>query len=152
GRPFSKTDTTPGNPETVIASYGFWQSKFGGDRNVVGRGIILDGRPREIIGVMPQGFRFLDLKPALLLPLRFDPAQTFLGNFSYSSIARLKPEVSLDQANADLSRIIPIALHRFPPFPGYTEKMFEDARLRPALQPLKQSLLGDIDKILWVLM
>jgi predicted permease len=152
GRPFSKTDTTPGNPETVIASYGFWQSKFGGDPNVLGRGIILNGRPREIIGVMPQGFRFLDLKPALLLPLRFDPAQTFLGNFSYSSIARLKPGVSLDQANADLSRIIPIALHRFPPFPGYSEKMFEDARLEPALQPLKQSLLGDIGKILWVLM
>src|SRR5262245_7961141 len=152
GRPFSKTDTTPGNPETVIASYGFWQSKFGGDPNVVGRGIVLDGRPREIIGVLPRTFRFLDQKPALLLPLRFDPAKTFLGNFSYHSLARLKPGATLEQGNVDVARMIPDALHRFPPFPGYTLKMFEDARLTPALQPLKQSVLGDVGKVLWVLM
>jgi putative ABC transport system permease protein len=152
GRPFSKTDTTPGNPETVIVSYGFWQSKFGGDPNIVGRGIILDGRPREIIGVLPRTFRFLDQKPALLIPLRFDPAKTFLGNFSYSSIARLKHGATLEQANADVARMVPDALHRFPPFPGYTLKMFEDARLTPALQPLKQSVLDDVGKVLWVLM
>jgi putative ABC transport system permease protein len=60
--------------------------------------------------------------------------------------------VTVVQANADLGRIVPVALHRYPPFPGFTEKMFEDARLEPALQPLKDSLLGDVSKVLWVLM
>jgi len=152
GRAFSKTDTTPGSPETVVLSYGFWQSKFGGDRQIIGRGVVLDGRPREIVGVMPQDFRFLDLKPALLVPLQLDPAKTILGNFSYSSIARLKPGVSLAEANSDAARLIPGALNQFPPPPGYNQKMFTDAHLAPAFRPLKQTLLGDIGKILWVLM
>jgi len=152
GRRFAKADTAPGSPETVIASYGFWQSKFGGDPKVIGRGIVLDGRPREVIGVLPQGFQFLDLKPALLVPIRLDPAKTFLGQFSYSSLARLKSGVTLAEANSDVARMIPLALRRFPPFPGYSVKMFEEARLSPSLQPLKQSLIGDIGRVLWVLM
>src|SRR5581483_1483590 len=83
---------------------------------------------------------------------RLDRSQTYLGNFSYQSIARLKPGVSLHQADADVARMIPIALSRFPPFPGFTPQMFVDARLAPALRPLKASLVGDIGTVLWVLM
>jgi len=152
GRPFSKNDTTSGNPDTVIASYNFWQSKFGGDSHVIGRNIILNGRTHEIVGVLPQNFGFLDYKPALVLPIKLDPAKTVLGQFNYQSIARLKAGVSLAEAKADVARMIPIALHRFPPFPGLSEKMFEEAHLTPVLESLKQSLLGDIEKVLWVLM
>jgi predicted permease len=152
GRLFTKSDTAPGSPETVVASYGFWRSKMGGESSAIGRNIILDGRARQLVGVLPQGFRFLDLNPSLIIPLHIDPAKTFLGNFSYSSIARLNPGVTLAQANSDAARIIQIAMHRFPPFPGYSMKMFEEARLIPVLQPLKQSLLGDVGKVLWVLM
>jgi predicted permease len=152
GRLFSKSDTAPGSPETVLASYGFWRSKLGGDPAAIGRTIILNSRARQLVGVLPQTFHFLDLKPSLIIPLHIDPAKTFLGNFSYKSIARLKPGVTLAQADSDVARMLPIAMHRFPPFPGYNAKMFEDARLAPALRPLKQSLLGDIGRVLWVLM
>jgi len=152
GRVFSQQDDKPGNPLTVILTYGLWRTKFGGDPGIVGRSILLDGKPREVIGVLPEKFRFLDFKPGILIPMQLDRGKTFLGNFSYQALARLKPGVTLAQATADASRLVSIAIHRFPPFPGYSEKMFEEARLTPAFRPLKQSVLGDIGKVLWVLM
>src|SRR5262249_51415708 len=147
----SADDDSAGRPETVVLTYGYWRSRFGGDPSVVGKPLLVDGRPHEIIGVLPEAFRFMDAKPSLVLPLQLDRSKTFLGNFSYTSLARLKPGVTLAQANADAARLVPVAIHRFPPFPGFNEKMFEDARLAPALQPLKQSLVGDISSMLWIL-
>ena len=152
GRLFSPQDDKPGSPKTVILNYGLWRTKFGGDPGIVGRSILLDGKAHEVIGVLPEKFRFLDYKAAILVPMQLDRGKTFLGNFSYQALARLKPGVSISQASADASRLVPIAIHRFPPFPGYSEKMFEEARLTPAFRPLKQSVLGDIGKVLWVLM
>jgi predicted permease len=152
GRTFTRQDDSPAGVETVVLAYGYWQSKFGGDPSAIGQRLMVDGRPREIIGVLPERFRFLDRKPALFLPMRLDPNKIFLGNFSYSAIARLKPQITIAQADADVARMIPIALRRFPPFPGYNAKMFEEARLAPALRPLKEQLVGDIGSVLWVLM
>jgi predicted permease len=135
-----------------MLGYGYWQSRFGGDRSAIGRRIMVDGKAREIIGVLPAKFRLLDRKPALLTPLQFDRSKTRLGNFSYQSIARLRPGVTLAQATADVTRMIPIALRKFPPYPGYTFKMFEEVRLGPVLRPLKQEVVGDIGTVLWVLM
>jgi len=152
GRWFSRQDDAPDTPETCILMYGYWQSRFGGDRSVVGRRIIVDGSAREIIGVMPERFRFLDFKPSLILPMRFDRNKVYLGNFSYQALARLKPGVTITQANADLARMIPIAMRSFPPFPGFSRKMFEDARLVPALRPLKRDVTGTIGGTLWLIM
>jgi putative ABC transport system permease protein len=152
GRRFSQKDDAPGSPRTAILTYGYWQSRFGGQASVIGRTIVLDGLPREVIGVMPAAFRFLDASPALILPLRLDESKMLLGNFSYRSIARLKPGSTIEQARADVTRMIPIALQKFPPPPGYSLKMFEEARLGPNLRFLKQDLVGDIGKTLWVLM
>jgi putative ABC transport system permease protein len=152
GRTFTRQDDSPGGAETVVLAYGYWRSKFGGDPSAVGQRLMIDGRPREIIGVLPERFRFLDRKPALFLPMRLDPGKIFLGNFSYSSLARLKPGVSIAQANADTARLIPIALQRYPSFPGFNVKMFEQAHLAPTLRPLKDQLVGDIGGVLWVLM
>jgi putative ABC transport system permease protein len=152
GRWFSKYDDSAKSPKTVMLTYGYWQSRFGGDRSVLGRRILVDGEAREVIGVMPQSFRFLDQKPALITPLQFDRAAVVLGNFSFQALARLKPGVSLKQANADVARMIPLSIHKFPPPPGFNLKMFEDARIGPNVRPLKQDLVGDIGKVLWVLM
>jgi putative ABC transport system permease protein len=152
GRIFSAHDDLPGSAETVVLTSGFWRSKFGGDRTAIGRRLLLDGRPREIIGVLPETFSFLDVKAAVLLPLRLDRSKTHLGNFSYNAVGRMKPGVTVAQVNADMGRLIPLALQRFPPFPGFSVKMFEDARLGPAARPLKEHVIGDVSTVLWVLM
>ena len=129
GRSFSRTDDSPAGAETVMLTHGYWQAKFGGDRTVVGRRLLVNGRPRDIIGVLPSSFHSLDLKPAIVLPMRIDRSKTFLGQFSFHAVARLKADVAIAQANADAARMIPIALKAFPPFPGYSIKMFEEAYL-----------------------
>ena len=152
GRVFGEADGAPDGPPTVVLTYGYWRSKFGGDTSLIGRTITLDGRPREVVGVLPEAFRFLDTRPAVLLPIQLDRSKTFLGRFNFSSVARLKPGVTPAQANADVARMIPIAINRFPSPPGFSAKMFVEARLGPRLQPLKQSLVGDLSQVLWVLM
>ncbi|HUJ48651.1 MAG TPA: ABC transporter permease [Bryobacteraceae bacterium] len=152
GRWFSAADDSPNAPKTVVLTHRYWQARFGGDRSVLGRNLIVDGTPREIIGVMPAVFQFANSKLAMLMPLQLDRNKTFIGNFSYAGIARLKPGVTLAEASADVARMIPIAMHKFPPFPGYTAKMFEDARVGPRLSLLKDDVVGDIGKTLWILM
>jgi predicted permease len=152
GRWFSEKDASPGSPQTAVLTYGWWQTRFGGDPSVIGRQIMTNGISRQVIGVMPASFRFLDRDAALLLPLQFDRTKEFLGGFDYPGIARLKPAVTIEQASADVARMIPIALHSFPPQPGLTVKEFEDVRLAPKSRYLSQMLIGDIGKTLWVLM
>jgi putative ABC transport system permease protein len=152
GRGFSHKDDSPGSPETVLLAYGYWQSKFGGNPSVIGRRIVVDGKAREVIGVLPRRFQFLNVKPSLIRPFQFDRNKVFLGNFSYQAVARLKPGVTLARANADVARMLPIANQRFQPPPGYSVKMFEDARIGPNLRPFKRDLVGDIASVLWVLM
>jgi putative ABC transport system permease protein len=152
GRVFSRQDDSPGSAETVMLTFGYWKARFGGDTSVIGRRILIDGKATEVIGVLPEKFRFLDSKAELMLPMQRDRNKTYLGNFSYRAVARLKPGVTLEQASADAGRMIPIALDAFPPFPGYNKGMFVEARLAPLVQPLKQEMVGDIGGVLWVLM
>jgi predicted permease len=153
GRLFTRRDDSHGAPETVLLSYGYWQSKFGGASSVIGRSITVDGKPREIIGVLPRGFHFLDQQDAaLILPFRWDRSKTKLGNFSQRAIARLKPGVNMAQASADMARLLPIVLRTFPAPEGFSASLFEKARISPNLRPLKQDVVGDVGKVLWVLM
>lgn len=115
GRLFSAKDCQTGNPDTVILMYSFWQSHFGGSPSAIGQDLIVNAKPRRIVGVMPQGFRFLDAKPEIIFPYQFDRANVHLGQFSFNGMARLKPGVTIAQANADVGRMIPIAFASFPP-------------------------------------
>jgi predicted permease len=152
GRWFSEKEDTPEGAQTTLLSYGYWQRRFGGDRLALGRRILVDGEAKEIVGVMPQSFRFLDQKPDLIIPQRFDRAKLFMGNFSYQGIARLKPGVTLAEANADVGRMIPIIPRKFAPPPGFSVKMFEEAHIGPSLRPLKSDVVGELGTVLWVLM
>ncbi len=153
GRLFRHEDDVPGAPETVILSNAYWRKKFGGDPGVIGRMLVVDGKDRQIIGVLPKGFHFLDGEDdALFTPLQFDRNKTTLGNFSYEALARLKPGVTLQQANADVGRMLPIVESTFPAPPGFSIKLFRDARIGPNVRPLKQDVVGDVGKVLWVLM
>jgi len=152
GRLFTEADDTPGGtePDTVIISYGYWQSHFGGDKSVLGRGITVDSTLRQIVGVMPAGFRFLNVEPELITTARFDRNRVFLGNFYLQGVARLKPGVTLEQANADLGRVLEIWKNAWPGPPG--GKITNNWQVRPALRPLKQDVVGDTGDALWVLM
>lgn len=153
GRWFNQGDVKPGAAETVMLNYGYWQRRFGGDRGVVGRAITLDGKARQVIGVMPRQFRFLDgEQPELLLPMQLDRGKTHLGEFSYEGVARLKPGVTLEAANADIARLIPIVWSSFPPPPGFSLDLFHKARFGPKVRPLSEDVVGDVSKLLWVLM
>ena len=115
GRLFTREDDSPGSPDTVLLSYGYWHQKFGGASTVIGRSLVVDGKPREIIGVLPQGFHFLDYEDAsLIVPFKWDRSKTKLGNFSYEALARLKPGVTIAQASADVARMLPIVTRTFP--------------------------------------
>jgi len=152
GRLFTPADDAPGSPETVILTYGYWQARFGGASSVIGRRVTLDGRPREVIGVLPRGFRFLDRDVSAFLPMQIDRSKTFLGNFSFRSLARLSPGTTLERATADVARLAPVGIETFPAPPGFNKKMFTEAGLRPVLRPLKDDLVGDVGRVLWVLM
>jgi predicted permease len=150
GRLFSVEDATPGTPFTVILSYGYWQSQFGGDPEILGRTMDISGAAREIIGVMPKGFRFLEYDPAVYLPYRFDRSSLTVSNFTNPSIARLKEGVTLEAATADLARLVPLAVERFPG--GLTMDFLEEARGAPLLRPLKETVVGNVGDVLWVLL
>jgi putative ABC transport system permease protein len=153
GRLFTRADDSPGSADTVVLTYGYWRRKFGGDRSVIGKTITADGKLRQIIGVLPQDFRFEDWSDlALLIPMQFDRAKTTLGQYSYDGIARLKPGANLAQASADVARMLPIVDQSFPPPPGFSVKMFQSARIGPNLRTLKQYVVGDVGNVLWVLM
>ena len=153
GRLFTARDDSPKMPQTVILANGFWQRHFGGDASVVGRTLKLDGSLHEIIGILPANFLFMDRSDVdVIVPAQMDRSNTTLGAFNANGLARLKPGVTLRQATADLTRLVPIATHSFPPPPGFGLKMFEEANFTPMLQPLKIDVIGDIGNVLWVLM
>src|SRR5262249_47397233 len=148
GRAFTKEEDSPKGPETVMLTDGYWRMRFGSDRSVIGRRLLVNGRPRDIIGVLPASFRFAGQQGSIVLPFRLDRGDVHLGNFSYSALARLKPGATIEQASAEVGRLIPVGIARFPPFPGFSAKMFEEAKLAPNLRLLKDDLIGDVSSVL----
>ena len=153
GRSFSADDFEAGAAPTTMLTYGYWQRRFGGERSVIGRTITGNGVTAQIIGVMPKGFRVADASADLLMPMQFDRSRLLLPTFDYLGIARLKPGVTLAEANADVARMIPIWLSSWPPFPGGDARFYSDVwKIGPALLPLKQDVIGSVGNVLWVVM
>ena len=151
GRAFTAEDDAPSAPRRVMLTHGYWQRRFGGQQ-VVGQSLVVDGNPFEIVGVLPATFRFLDNDAAMLMPLQFNRAEVFIGNFSYQGVARLKPGVTLDQANADIMRMLPGVPDAFPLPPGFTRKMYDDLKMASQARPLAEDVIGDVSQILWILL
>jgi predicted permease len=153
GRWFAEEDDAPGASETVILTHGYWQRALGGDRNVLGNVLQLDDQPYEIVGVLPETFRFpAASQPQLFVPMQLDREAVFLGEFRYNGVARLKPKVTLAQANRDVERMLGIWLNAWPPFPGLDVELFRNARFAPDVTPLKSDVVGPIGDRLWILM
>jgi predicted permease len=152
GRRFSAADDLPGHPETVILTHGYWQRRFGGAPSVIGRRLVVDGIPRDVIGVMPPSFTFLDRDVDVILPLQLDRSQVTLGRYVFPCLARLRPGVTLSAAASDLTRMVPLAVERFPPPPGYTRERFATRPVLSQVRPLKDEVVADIGRSLGVLM
>lgn len=108
GRNFLPEEDKPGASPVALLSYGFWQQNFAGQPNILGKPIILNGQTYTIIGVMPQGFRFPTNKIQLWVPVGLnanDPNWTRENHPGLYAIARLKPGISLEQANSEMTTI-----------------------------------------------
>ncbi len=139
GRLFSKADDTPGSPLRVVLTHGYWQRKFGGAADVLSKPLDIDGAPGEIVGVLPASFRFLRTNPDVLLPMQLERVDYVM--FDFQAVARLKPGVTLAQANADVARMIPLL-----------KEGHEQLKLRPNVRPLSEDVTGDIARVLWVVL
>ncbi len=113
GRRFTQQEETPGAQKVVVLSYQFWRRHYAEDTHVIGKMIRLNERPYQIVGVMPRGFTFPSTAatpgepPSLWTPLIFtsDQLNDWASSFDTSIIARLRPEVSLQQARDDVKRV-----------------------------------------------
>ena len=106
GRGFTAEEETIGHERVAILSYGLWKRRFAGDPGVAGRTISLSGVPYTVVGVMGTEFAYPSREYQIYTPLTFDPDELVArSNYSYLSIARLKPGVTLEQARAEMDII-----------------------------------------------
>ena len=139
GRLLGEEDDTPGRPLRVVLTHGYWQRKFCGALAVVGTPLDIDGEAGEIIGVLPSSFRFLRTSAEVLLPMRLERVDFVM--FDFQAVARLKPGVTIPQANADIARMIPLL-----------KQGHDRLGLRPNARPLSEDVTAGIGRVLWILL
>ena len=155
GQGFVRADEQPGGGPggfKIVLGYSLWQRQFNGDRNVLGKAMNIDGHNYTVIGVMPKDFHF----PIQTLPVELyvtfaedaanadgsKPQTEQRGNHSLEGVGRLKPGVSLEQANADLRTIAATLETRFPE---------TNTNKSAGVIPLRDDLIGDVRTALYVL-
>ena len=149
GRLFTPEDDRPGAPSVVIMSSALWSRKFGADPAIIGRRIVIDGTEHEVIGVMPDNFRYPGTSTAVWLPLGFDPARATVGSFNFKAVGRLRSGIAAGTGAAELQRYLPRLLDEFPS--EIPRAMFEQARITAVVTPLRDVIVGDIGHLLWIL-
>jgi predicted permease len=152
GRWFNTADQDPRGGKTVMLSYACWQQRFGGDPGVIGRTVEVDAVPREIVGVMPRGFRVADQQFDLLAPLALDPVNEKLAPFFLNGMARLKPGVTLAGSDADIRRLLGVWMDSWTNGPGSNPHYYENWRITPAFSTMKAQVTGNVNGVLWVVM
>lgn len=143
GRVFND-DEERANAKVVVLSYGIWQRRFGGDRNVLGRKIIMTDEPYEVIGVMPAGFVFPDRRNEFWTPSELTPSLLARrGSHFLMCVARLKPGVTVAQAQTEMTTIAKRLEAEYPD----TNK-----QIGTVVVPLREHLAGKLRIALWVLL
>ena len=145
GRTYTPEEDLPKAPKTAVLAYGFWQRRFGGDPQVIGRRLTLSGESYEIIGVVGPNLKIeIDQPPDIYIPFQIDPNKIDNGHY-FSVIGRLKPGITLAVANAQLQA-------------GYEEYRkkntlpFDFPQTGFAVQPLQEALVGGIKNSLLILL
>jgi predicted permease len=145
GSSFLPTDDQPGAPKVTIISYRMWADRYGADRNIVGREILLDGQKYTIVGVMPSGFQFLEPEIALWVPIAFSKEELAARDNHYLNvIARLRPKVTPERANTEMRAIMANIARDYP-------KETEEGKLSASVQPLRDQITGDVHRPLLML-
>jgi predicted permease len=143
GRAFRAEEDKPGS-RVVILSNGLWQHRFGGDPRVIGQALSLNGESYTVIGVMPGSFQFPTRRDQLWVPLAFDAKEAASrGNHFLEVIARMKPGVTLQQAQAEMSTIAARLAQQYPE---------ENLRVGSVVTALQEQVVGDIKPALLVLL
>jgi predicted permease len=151
GRMIQEADEKPGAEKVAVLSDALWRRRFGGDPGAVGRTLRADGVERRIVGVMPPGFLFPTATTAVWLPLAIDPAHYRIGDFSDSGLGRLRPGVSPARAARELSALV----WRIPEVygdQGLPREMIRSARLAVRVTPLRDTVVGEVQSLLWILL
>lgn len=149
GRWLNATDQTPNGDGAVMLSYPFWQQRFGGAAGVVGRTLLVDNRARKIAGVMPRGFRLAGSDFDLLIPDAIVPNKLHLAGFEFNALGRLRPGVTLNQADHDMRQLIDLWMDSWTNGPGSDPHFYRRWRMTPAFEPLQHEVVGDMAPALW---
>src|SRR5215472_1465982 len=127
----------------VLLSYGLWQRRFGGDRSIVGRYVLLNNGPTKVLGVMPKGFFFREKNVDYWTPLYFTPERwAQRGNHFLNVVARMKPGVTLKQAQSEMNTIAVRLQKQYPE---------TNAKVGVNVVPMQQDFAGDTKDGLLVL-
>jgi putative ABC transport system permease protein len=144
GRTFLESEDREGGPHVVVVGHRLWQQSFGGDRNVIGRPMILDGKSYTVIGVMPAGFSFPSRDTELWAPLALTSAQLAnRGSHYLQVIARLKGGVSVERASAEMKTIAHNLAAQHPD---------TNSLVGSVVVPMKEQIVGDVKSALVVLL
>jgi putative ABC transport system permease protein len=144
GRTFLPDEDQLGHHQEAVLTYSFWQSRFGADRSIVGRQIMLNNEPYTVIGVMGPKITYPDWNQKLWLPMAWTPKEAAVRGEHHSLvIARLKPEVTIKQAQAEMSAISDRLAHQYPD---------DDKDWGALVVPLREDIVGDVRPALLVLL
>jgi predicted permease len=147
GRGFGPSDDVPGGAATAVVSHGYWRRRLGGV-SPVGRTLVVNGVTREVIGVLPESFQFFDYPADIFYPMQLERSEARFPQSDGRGLARLKPGVTLERANDDVRRMIPLVNAEF----GRSGRTLDRMGFGPDLRPLKEMIVGDLDDTLWLLM
>ncbi len=150
GRAIGDADQVPGAPRVVMISDNLWRTRYSADPGVVGRAISVDGLPAEVVGILPPEFDVPDRSTDLWLAQQIDPAEVILGGFGRQGVGRLRPGLTPDQARAELQRLIPTMADRFNPVAF--DLIVTGGGLQAIVTPLRDSIVGDVERMLWILL
>ena len=150
GRAFRDDDDRPDAPRVALIGQRLWERKFGGDPSIIGRHVEIDGIPREIVGIIPATFDLPSARTDVWMPIGLDPSHTASAAFDYRGIGRLRDGVSLEAAATDLQQLLP----RVPEaFPGrLTAQAITQIHMRAVVRPLRDVVVGDVGRVLWVVL
>lgn len=149
GRTFHSDEDAPGKNAVVVLSERLWERRFGSDPQIVGKSLMLADTPTQVIGVMPESFRYPSPETDLWIPMALNPEAT--APFMLVGVARVKPGVEISAAVADTTSVIKNAAAQNPKLIGSDAPPPPDAGLKTVLTPLKETVVGKIEKPLLIL-